>query len=137
MNARKWVELFQDRGVDIRVDSKNSWLPQNDGAYIHATDKIVLTQRLNKETLFHEIAHWTADRLDRDMGYLVDENYDPAKNDLEESIAWECTRLMVERFGGGNRYYYEYAPLHMTKDSPETKFFGRQAYEFICNEFGL
>lgn len=143
MNAKEWVKFLQDRGVDIFVMSVPHFiasvdgLEANDGAYSHDEDQIILTRRLNKETLFHELAHWTAsdDRLARDMdSYFLD---DTMQLNLEESIAWEATKLLVKRFGGGNRYYYIFAPTHSMKNSPEAKWFGRQAFEYICNEFEL
>jgi len=144
MNAKEWVEFLQNNGVDICVaDARRAGalvLGPSDGAYFHGGDQILLTRRLNKETLFHELVHWTAtdDRLARNMdAYLLYEDHDRAAEDLEESIAWEATKLLVKRFGGGNRYYYIFAPIHSMKNSPEAKWFGRQAYEYICNEFGL
>lgn len=140
MTAKEWVEFLQNHGVDILVMSTPDFfggLEANDGAYSHCDDQIILTRRLNKETLFHELAHWTArdDRLARDMdSYFLD---DAMQLNLEESIAWEATKLLVKRFGGGTKYYYRFAATHSMKNSPEAKYFGRQAYEFICNEFGL
>lgn len=140
MNAREWIDFLQSHDVDIYVSSRvqTPWLINGDGAYLPASDRIILTPRLNKEVVFHELAHWTAHetRLARDIdtGPLF-ANANP--DDLEESIAWEFTKLMVKRFGGGSRNYYRYAPLYSMKSSEEVKFFGRQAYEFIRNEFEL
>ena len=133
MNAKEWVEFLQNEGVHIRM-SDVSWIGTGcSGAYLWGSDEILYGPRLNKETVFHELGHWTGNkkRLNRDVVS------DAATNDLEESIAWEVVKLMVNRFGGATRDYYKYAPRYSTMHSPEVKFFGRQAYEFICSEFGL
>ena len=142
MRAREWVELLRLNGVDIQVTTTtiNPLLGTSSGGYLQRADQLLLTPRLNKETLFHELGHWTGNdkRLNRDMDAGTQcTPYVPEANDLEESIAWEFTKLMVKRFGGGTKHYYEYAPRFSMRNSEEAKFFGGQAYEFICNEFGL
>ena len=135
MRAKEWVELLRHHGLDVRV-VHDEWLGKSGGAYADGSQQLVYTPSLNKETIFHELGHWTGNerRLDRDMGRFP---CNSEVNDLEESIAWEFTRLMVKRFGGGARYYYEIAPRHSMRKSPEAKWFGRQAFEYICNELGL
>lgn len=142
MNAREWVDFLKNRGVDIVITTTtiNPMLGTSSGGYLQGSDQLLYTPRLNKETVFHELGHWTGNkkRLNRDMESGARFSpYDPLANDLEESIAWEFVRLMVERFGGGNRYYYKYALKYSMKNSPEAKWFGKQAFEFICNEFNL
>ena len=137
MNAKEWVEFLQNQGVDILVTSQRQepWMKKNDGAYLCIADQVLVTHRLSKETIFHELGHWTGiqKRLNRDM----DRSVTKSASELEECIAWEVARLMVTRFGGGTKYYYEIATLSSLRNSFETKWFGRQAYEFICSEFGL
>lgn len=135
MNAKEWIEFLQNEGVHIRL-SDVSWIGNSsNGAYLWGSDEILCGPRVNKETVFHELAHWTGNkkRLNRD----IVNNWDPATNDLEESIAWEAVKLMVKRFGGATRDYYKYAPRYSSMHSSEVKFFGRQAYEYICQEFGF
>lgn len=141
MNATQWVDFLKNHGVDIRITHSGGLIGKSGGGYLWVSDEILYALNLNKETVFHELAHWTGNklRLDRDMesGALYSTPYDEAANDLEESIAWETTRLMVKRFGGGSWHYYHHAPKHSMRNSFEAKWFGRQAFEFICNEFNL
>jgi len=133
MKAGEWIEFLQEQGVEIEVMSHGYWLlSKNSGCYGHNSDKIFLTQKLSKEVLFHELVHWTGNRLDRDMNTLIRSNVQ-----MEESIAWETTRLMVKKFGGGNSHYYKCAPEYNTMHSPKAKLEGKRAYHFICKEFGL
>ncbi len=139
MHAKEWVEFLQDHGLYVRV-SHEPWLGKSGGGYFDVSEQMLFTPTLNKETIFHELGHWTGNkrRLNRDMGSgATCSPYNSEANDLEESIAWEFTKLMVKRFGGGNRYYYKIAPRHSMRKSPEAKFFGKQAFEYICNELGL
>ncbi len=137
MNAKEWIVFLQNEGVDILVTSQREdpWMKKNDGAYLCIADQLLVTPRLSKETIFHELGHWTGirKRLNRDM----DRSVTPSANELEECIAWEVARLMVKRFGGGTRYYYQFATMSPLRNSFEAKWFGRQAYEYICQEFGL
>ena len=142
MNATEWVDFLKGHGVNIVITTTtiNPMLGTSSGGYLQGSDQLLYTLRLNKETVFHELGHWTgnAKRLNRDMESGARcSPYSPAANDLEESIAWEFVRLMVKRFGGGSRQYYKYAPRHSMRNSFEAKWFGRQAFEFICNEFEL
>lgn len=109
MRAKEWVELLRVNGVDIQVTTTtiNPLLGTSSGGYLQRADQLLFTPKLNKETIFHELAHWTGNnkRLNRDMDSgSQTAPYVPAANDLEESIAWEFTKLMVKRFGGGSRH---------------------------------
>ena len=141
MNAKESIEFLRDNGVDITITADHGLVGKSGGGYLCSSDEILYALNLNKETVFHELAHWTGNksRLDRDMesGALHSGSYDQAANDLEESIAWETTRLMVKRFGGGNWHYYTHALRHTNRNSPEAKWFGRQAFEYICDELKL
>jgi len=141
MNAIEWVGFLKNRGVAIKITASGGLIGKSGGGYLWGSDEILYALELNKETVFHELAHWTGNkkRLMRDMesGALNSETHDKAANDLEESIAWETTKLMVKRFGGGTWHYYRHAPRHSMRNSSEAKWFGRQAFEFICNEFGF
>lgn len=139
MNAREWVEFLRDNGLDIRVYHE-PWLGKGGGGYFNRSEQLVYTPTLNKETIFHELGHWTGNkrRLNRDMVSGAQcSPFNPESSDLEESIAWEFTKLMVKRFGGGTRHYYKYALRFSMRNSTEAKFLGRQAYDYICDEFNL
>ena len=131
MTAIQWVDFLTNHGVDIRITNSGGLIGKSGGGYLWVSDEILYAFKLNKETVFHELAHWTGNKL------RLHRDDDEAANDLEESIAWETTRLMVKRFGGGSWHYYHHAPKHSMRNSFEAKWFGRQAFEFICHEFNL
>jgi len=137
MKASEWVKFLQDRNVNIRLDNMpNFW----HGYYSAIGDEIGLKRRPSKETLFHELAHWSGhpERLNREhIQALTTNAWDAETNDVEESIAWETSKLMRKKFGGGSAGYTRWCRLLKNRNTEHTRTEGKRAFDFICQRFDL
>jgi len=139
MRAKQWVELLKDRGVNIKVNySILPWFGAKGGCYYWHSDKIELGVGFSDEVVFHELSHWSGhdSRLERDFtkepANLL---HNSLERELEESIAWESTKLLTKFFKSRKKWHNTYANNYLQNDHTRSE--GKRAYHFLINELNL